>query len=294
MSGGGEAANDGSHHAIDEAMAEWRQGDLIRPHEGGPILAFQFDPDRPLTDPAKSAGLHEDGGPVEFAEVDPEAGFVVVSQTCDIVRECAKRPFVKIAPVEVATNADYRPIAKGYQPQRAAVPGFAPERLVANLDLVMAVEKGVLAKVASRDRVHGRGSEEDQSRFAAMLARKFERFAFPDDFVRAMSPVAKHIRQKHSKQSDLGRMLEEMREIRLQAIPDWNTPESIVMLLIFPERQPDWNKVETVMEPVVKKFDPTGRYQILEFEAHGLETMTAAAYLSSDPLDLDHLSMPSA
>jgi hypothetical protein len=59
-------------------------------------LLTRFDPQHPLTPDA-----------VDVVEVDAEAdltessvrGFVVVTQTCDLVRSCADRPFVEVAPL---------------------------------------------------------------------------------------------------------------------------------------------------------------------------------------------------
>lgn len=68
----------------------------------------------------------------------------MVTQTCDIVRSCAERPFIEVAPlVEVNEQLLYE--IKRCRPQFAYISGISQLNLVVDLDRVMTVEKAVVA-----------------------------------------------------------------------------------------------------------------------------------------------------
>lgn len=74
------------HKEIDKVLAEWRQGDVVL---GKQPFVYIADPNRALTpesESAKSTGHFQ----IINKEVD---GLVVVTQSCDIVRDCKDRPF---------------------------------------------------------------------------------------------------------------------------------------------------------------------------------------------------------
>lgn len=72
-------------------------------------------------------------------------GFAVLTQTCDLVRPCADRPFVEVSPLVEVDDRVLREIERGRRPNYGFIPGVAPRRLVADLDRVMTVEKAVVA-----------------------------------------------------------------------------------------------------------------------------------------------------
>ncbi len=80
---------------IDAILAGWRQGDCVL---GEHWFLHRADPQRPLT-PQSKEGCDPETGNTE-GEVP---GFAVLTQTCDLVRRCAERPYVEIAPL-VALN----------------------------------------------------------------------------------------------------------------------------------------------------------------------------------------------
>jgi len=160
--------------------------------------------------------------------VDPSAittevlGLVVVTQTCDLVRSCVERPFVEVAPL-VELSAEYLDAARRGQTPRYFVAALGTLAAYAiDLDRVMTVEKSVVAgwKRASSDL--------DEAGLRALqraLARKRARFAFPDDFTGLVAPFRKRLVEKHGRQSDEGRALRALREIRVQATPNWDADE---------------------------------------------------------------------
>lgn len=91
------------------------------------------------------------------------------TQTCDLVRRCADRPFVEVSPLVEVDDRVLREVERGRRPNYGFIPGVAPRRLVADLDRVMTVEKAVVAAWA---RVEGSRTDDDARRLSLALARK--------------------------------------------------------------------------------------------------------------------------
>jgi hypothetical protein len=196
---------------IDEALQQWRQGDCVL---GNQWFVFRVSPDAPLTDDPAAAA--EEG--VENGE-GAVFGFAVVSRTCDIVRGCGERPFVEICPLVEVDEDKLHEIERGRRPNYAYLPGVSGRHLAADLDRVMTVEKPV---VAQWERVAGCLDDNDSRRLSLALSRQRARIAFPDDFVAFATPLMNRMSTKHDKESDEGRALRALREIRARAAPSWN------------------------------------------------------------------------
>lgn len=132
---------------IDAVLQEWRQGDLALQE-----LWFVHvgDASTPLTPAASEAT--SDGLQALESEVK---GLVVVTQTCDIVRACIDRPYVEVAPLVQVSDDDLQLIKRGRRPAYATLPSLEPDRLAADLDRVMTVEKAVLATWGQDARLRG-------------------------------------------------------------------------------------------------------------------------------------------
>lgn len=198
---------------IDSALAEWRQGDLALEEQW---FVHAADGSLPLTAGSDQA---EDGLQALTTEV---AGLVMVTQTCDVVRGCLERPFVEVSPLVKAPDTDFRVIARGRRPSYAVVPAVAARLLVADLDRVMTVEKSV---VASWKRTPGCATDQARRDFAKALARKRARVAFPDDFTELVAKLMDRLQDKHDKDSEEGRALRALREVRVHAAPSWDAPK---------------------------------------------------------------------
>lgn len=222
-----EPVDANSRSKINEALQQWRQGDCVL---GEQWFTFRLSPDAPLTDDAAAAA--KDG--VDNAE-SAVFGFAILTQTCDVVRECGERPFVEVCPlVEVDDDKLYE-IERGRRPNYAYLPGVSNLHLVADLDRVMTVEKSL---VAQWDRIVGCLHDNDSRRLSLALSRKRARIAFPDDVVAWVTPLISRMSTKHDKASDEGRALRSLREIRVRAAPSWDTKTIGLMFFIHPERGP--------------------------------------------------------
>ena len=267
---------------VDEALRSWRQGDCVL---GDQAFLFRLNPVAPISEAAAIAAA--DGADAAETQVH---GFAIVTQTCDIVRDCRSRPFVQVCPL-VEVDADrLAEIRRGRRPNHAFLPGVAPHGLVADLDCVMTAEKAV---VADWNRVVGALRDDDVRRFRLALTRNRGRVAFPDDFVRLASELTRRMSRKHDARSDEGRALRALREIRVRAAPSWRADEVDLLFLFVRDDTAQTFAGQTwdcYLDQWLKRVRPNGRFTRIDGVVQTLDDLTGRDYVESDPLDLDHLS----
>ena len=283
--------NDGS---INNALSNWRQGDVSLDEE----LVFVY-----LADRAHISARQE---PDEEASLPPESkedlsrivpvfdeirGAAMLTQTCDVIRDCQTRPFVEVAPLVRLEAHVVEEVRRLKRPGFAYVPATASEGLVADLDRTMTVQKAV---VASWTRHRGCQTDQEARDFATALSRKRSRFAFPDDFVESARNFQRHIVAATPKNTDEGAHLRALREIRVRAAPSWEN--TIVKLDWWFIKENDPLDIPTVwpafVEQWIGRFVQSGRFQVNSAIACRLQDITAQDYVESDHLDLDRLTVP--
>jgi hypothetical protein len=285
-------ATDEDLERIDARLREWRQGDVVR----GPGLFFLHAADLacPLTAEAAEAAAGEPGNPTGLAEIVSTAdhGLVVLTQTCDLVRPCGQQPFVELAPlIHIPSENDFRMVQLGMRPRYAVVPAVQGERLVAELDRTMTLEKAALA---GWPRTSGCATDAERRAFAEALARKRSRPAFPDDFAAGMGRFQERLRDKHGKGSPEGLALRALGEIRVRAAPSWDA-ERVTLTFWFIKTDDDpiepdaW---ERQIEAWLGLLGLPERFSLDDpaYRLRRLEDVNARQYRESDRLDLDHLS----
>ncbi len=100
----------------------------------------------------------------------------------------------------------------------------------------MNVEKSI---VASCKGTPGFTRDADGWGFAQALARKHVRFAFPDDFTRLVRRLQGRLGDKRDRNTDEGRGLRALREIRGCASPSWDfTSTDILFWFVRKARRP--------------------------------------------------------
>lgn len=271
---------------VDEALRIWHQGDCI---VGEHWFVHRFMPAFPLTDEAAKIAADAGSAGVDLAESEV-AGLMIASQSCDVVRSCAQRPFVEVCPLVELAEDVLKEVEHGRRPRFAYVPGVAPRRLVADLDRVMTVEKSI---VASWERTPGCEDDPARRRLAAALARKRVRFAFPDDFSVFARKLQGRLMDKHEKNSDEGRGLRALREIRVRAAPSWDAPGvDVFFWFIRNDDEADFEGKSwaDLLHDWLELVPASGRFRAVDGMVVTLEDFTARDYVDSDPLDLDHLS----
>ena len=279
---GGENEQDSLITSIDKALATWRQGDCAL---GEHWFAHRLDKSFSVTDAGRVAA--EAGADLAEQEVQ---GFVIVTQTCDAVRSCAERPFIELCPLVEVDDDRLVEIQRGRRPSYAFVPLLSKCRLVADLDRVMTVEKPL---VATWERIPGWSTDAEARAFALALSRKRVRFAFPDDFTGFARKLQNRLADKHQKNSDEGRGLRALDEIRVHASPSWNAPQvDLFFWFVRKESDADFEGKSWVdlLKEWLKLVPTSGRFKSVEGQVVTLQDMNAGEYVDSDPLDLDHLS----
>lgn len=271
---------------IDAALRKWRQGDLALDETW---FVHVGDPSAALSEAAEQAD-----GDGHQALMSNAAGLVVVTQTCDIVRDCTARPYVEVAPLVHVDEDDLFAVKRGRRPAHATLPRLEQDRLVADLDRVMTVEKSI---VATWKRTAGYETDADGRRFAQALARKRARFAFPDDFTSFAKKLQSRLVDKHEKATDEGRGLRALDEIRVRATPSWDAPR-VDIFFWFVRGDADatfeGKNWADLLKDWLKLVPAGGRFALVEGQAATLEAMTGEDYVNSDLLDLDHLSTASS
>jgi hypothetical protein len=267
---------------IDAALGDWQQGDLALSEAWFVHLG---DPTVPLSE----AAAETDGQGVQ-ALTSEVAGLIVVTQTCDIVRSCTARPYVEVAPLVQVSEEAFGHVLRGRRPGHATLPILRSGCLVADLDRVMTVEKSI---VATWERTPGCSDDTDRHIFAQALARKRSRFAFPDDFATFARKLQGRLTAKHEKNTDEGRGLRALREIRVHAAPSW---EALQIRIFFwfvrddADVRFEGKSWADLLKEWLKLVPPAGRFETIDGLVVTLQDMNAEEYVDSDPLDLDHLS----
>lgn len=167
---------------------EWRQGDVF-----SGARAFEFD---------------RTWNPQELPS---EHGVAIVSQSCDA--SLGHRPSVQVAPVLRVEEGQRRSEAlSGKQTHLIPLPQLG-KGYFANLEGITTVAKAALATCDRRVGVH---TDQEVREFAFSVARRFGRFAYPDEVVRSFGPVKESIQAKAARpNSPLGQALSRVHSFRV-------------------------------------------------------------------------------
>ncbi len=284
---------DEDRQAINTALRNWRQGDIFLDDQLDFLHLANLSTPHSKASIQVAQSLSRSGQTVEnqITPVQQETlGMVVLTQTCDIVRDCLERPFIEVAPLVRTNEQLVEEIRRLKRPAYAYIPTVADSHLVADLDRTMTVEKSI---IASFKRTEGYKTDSEQRDFANALSRKRSRFAFPDDFVVAARDLQRHLIKKHNSQNDAGAYWRELQQIRICAIPSWNEAEVHLHWWFIKNNNPvavetDW---QLYIDRWLKLVDKTGRFSSHSGIACRLDDITARDYVESDRLDLDRLSV---
>lgn len=268
---------------VNERALQLRQGDVI---EIGAI-AWLASGSAPLTSQSAQAG--DAGVSCVIAEADR---LVVVSQTCDIIRDCSQRPFVLLARVVTLDGPTANEARRYHRPRFVPVPGLGDDAF-ADLDLVVGVEKSVFLGVEA---TRGLPDDSAQRRFGMAVGRLFSRFAFPDDLVVSLRGLVARVRQKHAKDSPEGRALAALEDIRISGSPSWDAESIDVFITFAPATRAEANEVmsddewDQLVDGWLRQAEPFGVIRSVDGAMIPLEELSALEYMESDALDLDYLS----
>ncbi|MGH8558541.1 MAG: hypothetical protein ACRESZ_13990 [Methylococcales bacterium] len=286
------AQNEGQPAKINALLVEWRQGDIVT-IPGLPFIHLA-DLRAPLTAMSQQFA-RENADAIEesaFAAIASNTGsLVIVSQTCDIVKDCTFTPTIQLAAVEKVDAAKLADAKRGSSVRYLFLPAEEAASLVANLDKLLTAEKSILVDSAVQKRSTVRDEHEARA-LSEAIARKFKRFAFPDDFNEGLKKFRKHIIEKSGKDSPEGRTYKAISEIRVTAANEWsNKKPELTFLFLFESGNLINSESKQCIAKLMGCFQLVGRFaEKPEFRMVTYEDITADAYRRSSPLDLDFIS----
>ena len=269
--------------AATKRLSEWRQGDFALG-----VGSFLFG-DLPEEGDQEGIGAF-------FDDVDP-AGFVVVSQTCDIVSDPSKFGFVAVCPLVQVDGARIKDIARGRAPRLGFVE-HAPDGFVADLARPMTLSKQLLA---SWERCKGFSDPNQALEFSRSLERAFGRFAFPDAFNECIRPLLAKVTSKYGKpDSPLGKALRSLSELRVRPSNDWEAGDiRVQFFLIFEPKEKrilEPAEIKEQFESVLKGLPWQGGFLPDDplVRVGDYDDFLARDYVESFPLDVNALSFAAA
>jgi len=249
-------------------LNDWRQGDVIVGTIELPVL--------------------DQGDDGEEISVFQTEGGLLLTQSCDIVRDYNHKPFLHVAALVVVDEEALRRIKAGREIRYLFVPGLADQSIVADLDKIATIDKRV---VMNRERRAGCFSDDERRGLAASIARHRQRFAFPDEFNDALKPLRRLVENGAGKNSDNGRFVDAVLEIRVTT-SSWDNPTELDFICIIPEDTPQTMRELWVKDQIPRLEDKasTEWCRDCNFRLSTLSEMSAAEYLESNRLDFDGLS----
>lgn len=224
-----EAWDSSTYQIVDEAMKRWRQGDVAAVRSFSHIADLR----RPVTSASAELSRLQHSSENAMVRISTEVeSLVVLTQTCDIRRTSADRPYIEVCPLVRVAPSIAASAAAGERPSYAALPTLGDDA-VADLDRVMAVEKGWLSLAGY---IQGWTTDSEIRRFQASVARRYERFAFPDDFTKVAGKLRDKILSRHGKlTSPEGQLFSTVSQVRVKADPHWSSPDiEVTISFILP------------------------------------------------------------
>jgi len=264
--------------AIVAALSQWRQGDFVLGVGDLPLLTTPHPDDE------------DDTGVV----LETHPGFVVLSQSCDLVRPPRLVPAVAMCPLAEATPEQIARIEKGEAPALGLVQG-APNGLVANFTKTMSVDKSLLVQW---ERQCGFTDEIAAREFARAIERCFGRFAFPDAFNQSLSKFRSQIIGKYKRAgSSLGKALRSIHEIRVKPSGTWTGDRvKITFIVLFrrsERRETPLAEIAEEIETLIDAIEWVAPFEIdpvVPIKTGTYDDLTARDYAESQPLDLNAMS----
>lgn len=258
---------------------QWQQGDYAV--ECGPLIL-------------RCVPESTDGEELDAVTDSQPNGFVVISQTCDIVKCPKKWPFVSVCPLIEIDNGRLQDVRSGRAPTLGLLSTLVPN-MVADFSRTMTITKELLI---SWKRQRGCNTEKEKERFARALEFCFGRYAFPDDFARLMSPLREKIAkiQKLTDEDKGKKTLKSIREIRIHPCGGWfEEGRTSIIFYVLLEREKfreikDRKEIESQFSTMIKVIEWNHLFDLKRLQISEYSDINAEDYVSSFPLDINFLS----
>jgi len=261
-----------------EDLEKWRQGDFALDCRVFPVIT----------------GLSTEDVDQDLYRVE---GWVVISQTCDIVNVGPGKDFVTICPIVVATPGLKAEVDKGMTPTAAGLELRIDDMHVVDLGRSASLHKKALLELKRHD---GFKTDFTRSIFSESLERRFGRFAFPTSISEGpLRHLRNRAKEKHDVNSEIGQVYRAISQFRLRAAPNFDTEGALVAfhVIVDPEkakvvgRQAILDELKKVADhPKFAWPDESFGREDDFFVLQTLEEMSGREYQESWAVDLEFLS----
>lgn len=172
------------------------------------------------------------------ASLETRWGVVILSQTCDVVRDPRHRPNVLVAPVlEAPTKQQLSDARRGRAPLLLHLPDLdGSGEKVADLQYAASVPKSSVIGTVLLSRHTTADSSSDAAHLGARVGRTYSRFAFPDEVHDLTDALSKKARETSGSSKPFGRVIDHLEDLRLKA-DQWHHPGRILTLYIVVPRK---------------------------------------------------------
>lgn len=197
------------------ALEHWRQGDYTLQRSRFPLIVETDDEDL-------------------YLDTVEACGWVVITQTCDIVNYGEGKDFVSICPIVKAFDPTLKDIKAGVTPAFAKLELAPDEHHVIDLGRIASIHKRALSKLERRDGFH---NDATRSVFQQALERRFGRFAFPDWLSNGpLRQLRNRAREAHKSGGSLGDVYKAIDEFRVRGNPDLESKGAAIGFLAIVDR----------------------------------------------------------
>ncbi len=219
-------------------------------------------------------------------QAESDDWLVVISQSCDIVRDPAKEPYVEVMRAWWTTDEDLLRMARTNSFRffllrtREGSGG-----LVADAPQTFRIDKASVISLALEGNLDEKGSE----RFRAWVAGRYGRVALEQPVVDGVQrPIVEAVK-KAIRDSAGRKVLDGIREVRVF----WHDENDIELFLV-PEDgvRVAAGEVAAVAGAIVRSVRDAGLVQAIGWDVVDLESLSAREYLASVQMPLDHYSLP--
>ena len=173
-------------------------------------------------------------------EIATSLGVAVVTQCCDLANDGSG--LVQFARVVTLQGAEYADARSGRTCR------YAPMDDTHFADLTVI---GTLTRESPEARTTM--STARRQKFAECIARRYSRFAFPDDMVKVLNPLKQKIRETAARAGSIGTVLQErVATMRLECEPNWDAPNGLrlnLLVLVEMEFLPSVDELEAAEPP---------------------------------------------
>lgn len=286
----------------EEGYAAWRQGDAVLgpipflwgyAHQA-PMLPLSQD----LAHELREEALGEEDYHVAQEEV---SGIVIVTQTCDLVRDWQRRPYVQVAPISVLApevrTARMAEIKRWKSTRFLYLPALEQDWMVAELDRIFTLEKGVLDAWRAR-RIHCCRTEEESNLMSQTVRRYYSRPALPNSFCDGVLGLHDLFEKKHDKNPSgqkgfhPGACLRNLEMVLVKAYPRWEAYDRVEFTLVQGKNADDipvvdWESLRQECDSRVNF--PSGVRTVWNLIPY--DALSARQYRESIEMDFEFLSL---